>query len=961
MPNKNKKYYLDNIPDTFQCTEIYLNSSKDDLIAKTFSFSNLMDIAQTILNLLKVKNKIIGVVIEKSALLVGVLIGIIKSNNSFIIFEQISPEFTQLQIKRFNITKLIYHANLFKQFSKIFPNSRQLGENLYFYDEGMEEKTNEKNENNFEDEVIAYAIQTSGSTGESKIVHVPYSSIMPNIDDFIQRFSLTKNSSILFSTSLGFDPSMVELFISLSIGSQLIIPPKEIIGGISELILRRQKINFVQTTPALLQCLSQNCLNLIFGPTSSIDFLLIGGENFPLNFISRYLNYSTKTRIFNIYGITEVSCWASCFEFTFENFRQFSNDSIPIGNPLLETNLKINKEGLLLIYGRKCFVNFLRDKEEPTNTGDIAFIKTINNSEEICVKSRYKPQSQLPSIEQETIILNLFPQIIFAKLLFSGACKFLFLKYLDGISTISTQQILNKLPKRLWPTRIFWNFPNFLTSNGKIDETKLLEYTKTNYYNKFTSLLDFLSKNYNIPLTLSSTNLSSSLRYFGIGSLEAVEICFFLENSSSKFKDFGDKMQFILDENTTLENFLKVFENSENKIQKEFVENGKEKCLELLKLSEINKTFMSKECWNVDLGKCIDGTPVYSDGVVYAASHLGVFKGISLTSGSTIFNYLAENDRFEAGCAVNQHYIAIGGFSGNLLVFEKNSNRPLRKIKCFGEIRMTPIFDEEFNIIWGDYFGIIWNLNIQTGSVKQLFNCNNEHFGALRTSPLLFDNLLIFGTLNGILFAIDKISGQLYWKKQLDSPLFAQPITFLDDCSFCIALSVKGGLYCFRITNGELISQINLNNALTNNKNIPTFFDSPTALPSPNINYFLISAGKAHLFLIKYNKHNNTFILIKQIILPNTTTSIVRRPLALNGDVYVLNSNETLISNKQQSFAHLIIDLNNAETFGHPLILPKNKKEGEAEIKTLNILIGTRKNLLHCFVFNYQTGDKKII
>ena len=33
-------------------------------------------------------------------------------------------------------------------------------------------------------EKIAYAIQTSGTTGEPKIVHVPYSCIIPNIVDF---------------------------------------------------------------------------------------------------------------------------------------------------------------------------------------------------------------------------------------------------------------------------------------------------------------------------------------------------------------------------------------------------------------------------------------------------------------------------------------------------------------------------------------------------------------------------------------------------------------------------------------------------------------------------------------------------------------------------------------------------------------------------------------------------------
>uniref|UniRef100_A0A915LM16 CMP/dCMP-type deaminase domain-containing protein n=1 Tax=Meloidogyne javanica TaxID=6303 RepID=A0A915LM16_MELJA len=818
--------------------------------------------------------------------------------NSFIILEPSSTEFTLSQIKRFKITKIIFHSN--NEFSTIksFPNSIQIEENLFYYDTGQDEENNYSGE-----EPIAYAIQTSGSTGEPKIVHVPYTCIMPNIDDFIQRFSLTQNSSILFSTCLGFDPSMVELFLSIKLGAQLIIPPKEIIGGISYSILKKfEKINFVQTTPALLQCLSTNCLNFIFGPNSSIEFLLIGGENFPLNLIRSYINYSTSTRIFNVYGVTEVSCWASCFEFNFGNIGQFSNESIPIGNPLLETKFRRNEEKILQIYGRKCFVNFMRNKEEPTNTGDIAFTRIINEEKLICVKSRYKPQSQLPSLELETFILNAFPQINFSKLVFVGTCKFLFLKSDGEVTGINTKNILTKIPKR------------------KIDETKLIEYIKLNYYNKFTSLLNFLNKNYNIPLNPTLSNLSSSLKHFGIGSLEAVEICFYLENfsSSSKniFETFGDKMQFILDENTTLGNFLKIFENSEtNENQINIVEDTRkeEKCIEL---ELINSTLKSREYWNVDLGKCIDGTPVYSDGVIYAASHSGILQGISLTSGSTIFNYLAENERFEAGCVVNQHYMAIGGFSGNLLVFEKNliiNQQPLLTISCSSEIRMTPIFDEKFNLIWGDYSGIIYNLNIQNGELKRIFNCAKHSFGSLRTSPLLDNNLIIFATLNGFLFAIDKISGQLYWQTKLDSPIFAQPISFLveDNCPFCIALTVKGGLYCVKISDGDVVCQINLdNNTSATITNTPTFFDSPTPLNSPN--YFLISA-------------------------------------------------ETIISNndnqQQPLAAHLIIDLN-AETFGHPLILPLQKNNNEEE-KALNIVIGTRKNLLHCFVFNNNNDQSE--
>ncbi|KAF7639510.1 AMP-binding domain-containing protein [Meloidogyne graminicola] len=935
------------INNNFQCIELSLTNGEEE--DKIFKFSNLMNIAQPIINLLKnYKNEIIGIILNKSALLVGVLIGIIKSGNSFIILEQTSIEYILIKIKRFQINKIIFES---KKFLKKFEKASKINDLLFYY-----ENEEEKFVNNFGKELIAYAIQTSGSTGEPKNVHVPYSSILPNIEDFIQRFSLNEKSSILFSTSLGFDPSMVELFISLSIGAQLLIPPINILGGICDQILKKRKcFDFIQITPAQLNCLSKVCLNLIFGPDSPIKFLLIGGEIFPLNFVRNYLNSSTKTRIFNVYGITEVSCWASCFEFTHENLRQFSNDYIPIGQPLFKTIFKINEE-ILLIYGRKCFVNFLRNEEEPTNTGDIAFftkIKSDNNSKMICVKRRYKPQSQLPSLELEKIILNIFPKIIFSKLLFVDACKFLFLQHIDGNTLINEQEILNKIPKSLWPTRIFWeNIYNYINTNGKIDENKLISYIKSTYYN-FNSILDFLNKNYNIPNNLTEKNLSTSLKNFGISSLQAVEICFFINNNIfNKNKYFGDKIQFILDENTTLNDFLNYYQK-ENKTMRlnELLENNYEiNNVYIENLEFINSTFLSKECWCIDLGKCIDGAPIYFNGIVYAASHSGIIQGIELNSGSNVF-YYCEDDRFESGCVVNKYYIAIGGFSGNLLVFEKTTNQLIRKIKCSSEIRMTPIFDEDNeNIIyWGDYYGIIWCLNIKNGNVKQLFNCKNKNFGLLRINPLIIENYLIFGTLNGIIFAINKVTGKLYWKNQLDSPIFAQPIAFFNNL-YCIGLSVKGSLNCFEIYNGEKVKRKNISHLNISEHN-STFFDSPALIITPYFNYFLISAGKGNLLLIKYNTLDNQFLLLKQIILPHAM-NIVRKPSIFNDEVYVLNTNEELISNNEQTVAHLIIFLNYIETFGHPLILPNNENNEENGNKLRKILIGTRQNLLHCFVFN---------
>ena len=51
-----------------------------------------------------------------------------------------------------------------------------------------------------------------------------------------------------------------------------------------------------------------------------------------------------RTKLFNLYGITEVSSWASCYEITEHNLRSPNNDMIPLGEPLMDTILEVRDD-----------------------------------------------------------------------------------------------------------------------------------------------------------------------------------------------------------------------------------------------------------------------------------------------------------------------------------------------------------------------------------------------------------------------------------------------------------------------------------------------------------------------------------------------------------------------------------------------------------------------------------------
>lgn len=71
---------------------------------------------------------------------------------------------------------------------------------------------------------------------------------------------------------------------------------------------------------------------------SKMRVLALGGEHFP----KKILSYERKNalRLFNLYGISEVSCWATLHEIRSESY----NDNIPIGKTLEATLLEVRDE-----------------------------------------------------------------------------------------------------------------------------------------------------------------------------------------------------------------------------------------------------------------------------------------------------------------------------------------------------------------------------------------------------------------------------------------------------------------------------------------------------------------------------------------------------------------------------------------------------------------------------------------
>nr|XP_020499456.1 beta-alanine-activating enzyme [Labrus bergylta] len=203
---------------------------------------------------------------------------------------------------------------------------------------------------------LAYVLHTSGTTGVPKTVRVPHRCILPNILHLRSLFQMSSDDVVLLASPLTFDPSVVDMFLALSSGAQLLIVPavmKKMPRRLAQLLFMRHKTTVLQVTPTLLVRFGQRTLQQeVLSSGSSLRVLALGGEACPSPALLRsWKHEENKTHIYNIYGITEVSCWACVYQIpeSLLHSNSLAVSSVPLGTPLMDTLVEVRDENECLV------------------------------------------------------------------------------------------------------------------------------------------------------------------------------------------------------------------------------------------------------------------------------------------------------------------------------------------------------------------------------------------------------------------------------------------------------------------------------------------------------------------------------------------------------------------------------------------------------------------------------------
>ncbi|TCP54511.1 amino acid adenylation domain-containing protein [Tumebacillus sp. BK434] len=174
----------------------------------------------------------------------------------------------------------------------------------------------------------AYVIFTSGSTGKPKGVMVQHSNVVNFFAGMDETIGCKAGDSIAAVTSIGFDISVLELFWTLANGCQVVLHTEADVLSAN----LQPGVTMLQCTPSLMGMMLANAAAR--PGLQGLQKILLGGEAMPAA-LAQTVKSELGARLFNMYGPTEATVWATVHEV------QDATVPIPLGRPIANTGLYI--------------------------------------------------------------------------------------------------------------------------------------------------------------------------------------------------------------------------------------------------------------------------------------------------------------------------------------------------------------------------------------------------------------------------------------------------------------------------------------------------------------------------------------------------------------------------------------------------------------------------------------------
>jgi amino acid adenylation domain-containing protein len=270
----------------------------------------------------------VGILLERSTAMVAALLGVLKAGGCYV---PLDPEYP-----RERLAFMMEDAGL-----TVLLTTRQLAESLNLAESGMTlmlvdewpQECKPESGNNPEVEVnkhqLAYLIYTSGSTGQPKGVAIEHASATTFLHWAGEIFDQQALGGVLFSTSICFDLSIFELFVTLSRGGQIILADNAL--QLTELAAAAE-VTLINTVPSAMAELVR-----MGAVPASVRVVNLAGEALNQELVAEIYATTQVERVYNLYGPSEDTTYS-----TFTLVR--SGERVTIGVPVANTRAYVLDE-----------------------------------------------------------------------------------------------------------------------------------------------------------------------------------------------------------------------------------------------------------------------------------------------------------------------------------------------------------------------------------------------------------------------------------------------------------------------------------------------------------------------------------------------------------------------------------------------------------------------------------------
>jgi amino acid adenylation domain-containing protein len=188
-------------------------------------------------------------------------------------------------------------------------------------------------------EDLAYVIYTSGSTGRPKGVAIRHQGVVNFLSAMRRRSQMTQTDRLLAVTSLSFDISVMELFLPLLVGGEVLIVSRDVAADGAALVqtLVESRTTVMFATPATWRAMLDAGWPADW-PGRDRFTIFCGGEALSRELASQLVAHASC--VWNLYGPTEATvCSTACLV-------EAGEGAVSIGRPIDNTHAYVVDRGL---------------------------------------------------------------------------------------------------------------------------------------------------------------------------------------------------------------------------------------------------------------------------------------------------------------------------------------------------------------------------------------------------------------------------------------------------------------------------------------------------------------------------------------------------------------------------------------------------------------------------------------